>query len=187
MRKIPTLFEREWAGDRSRVVRRLDPVCDWIARGEGLATVKLDGMCAAVIDGALWKRREVKAGRPAPEGFRLEDRDETTGKATGWVRVGEGAEDRWFREAWGEGGLPDGTYELVGPRSQGGVERVYARHALVRHGAVRPAQEPPRDFEGLRAWLAGRDLEGLVWHHPDGRMGKIKLRDFGLERVVSRR
>ena len=24
------------------------------------------------------------------------------------------------------------------------------------------------------------DIEGIVWHHPDGRMAKIKRRDFGL-------
>ena len=40
----------------------------------------------------------------------------------------------------------------------------------------------PRMFAGLRAFLAGQDTEGLVFHHPDGRMGKIKLRDFGLKR-----
>jgi hypothetical protein len=26
------------------------------------------------------------------------------------------------------------------------------------------------------------DIEGLVFHHPDGRMAKIKLRDFGMKR-----
>jgi hypothetical protein len=34
----------------------------------------------------------------------------------------------------------------------------------------------------LREWLLDRDIEGLVFHHPDGRMAKIKLRDFGLKR-----
>lgn len=31
---------------------------------------------------------------------------------------------------------------------------------------------------------AGRfwNVEGVVWHHPDGRMVKIKTRDFGLTR-----
>lgn len=43
-------------------------------------------------------------------------------------------------------------------------------------------EQPPRDFDGLRAWLDGKDIEGIVFHHPDGRMAKIKLRDFGLRR-----
>jgi hypothetical protein len=50
---------------------------------------------------------------------------------------------------------------------------------LIVGGADEP---PPRDFDGLRTWLAGKDIEGIVWHHPDGRMAKIKLRDFGLKR-----
>ena len=24
-------------------------------------------------------------------------------------------------------------------------------------------------------------IEGIVWHHPDGRMAKIKARDFGIQ------
>jgi hypothetical protein len=24
-----------------------------------------------------------------------------------------------------------------------------------------------------------KDIEGIVWHHPDGRMVKIKKKDFG--------
>lgn len=36
----------------------------------------------------------------------------------------------------------------------------------------------PRDWEGLREWLRDRPFEGIVWHHPDGRMAKLKRRDF---------
>ena len=55
---------------------------------------------------------------------------------------------------------------------------------LVRHAFADIFDpEPPRTFAELRRWLAGQDIEGLVWHHPDGRMAKIKRRDFGLERV----
>jgi len=35
----------------------------------------------------------------------------------------------------------------------------------------------------LKAWMTGRDVEGIVWHHPDGRMAKLKLRDFGIRRA----
>jgi hypothetical protein len=37
-------------------------------------------------------------------------------------------------------------------------------------------------LEGLREWLSDKDIEGIVFHHPHGRMGKMKQRDFGLER-----
>ena len=29
--------------------------------------------------------------------------------------------------------------------------------------------------------VANNNLEGIVWHHPDGRWAKIKRRDFGLK------
>ena len=44
-----------------------------------------------------------------------------------------------------------------------------------------------RDFldvkinEGLKEWLEVHIIEGLVWHHPGGRMVKIKRSDFGFE------
>jgi hypothetical protein len=53
---------------------------------------------------------------------------------------------------------------------------------LVRHAAAMQYPDVPRDFDGLRDWLSLVNIEGLVWHHPDGRMAKIKLRDFGLKR-----
>lgn len=28
------------------------------------------------------------------------------------------------------------------------------------------------------------NIEGIVFHHPDGRMAKIKLRDFGISRAI---
>ena len=37
----------------------------------------------------------------------------------------------------------------------------------------------PRDFRGLMVYLRGRDIEGVVWWHPDGRMAKLKGTDFG--------
>jgi len=40
----------------------------------------------------------------------------------------------------------------------------------------------PRTFDALREYLRGRDIEGVVWHHPDGRLVKIKGKDFGLRR-----
>ena len=50
------------------------------------------------------------------------------------------------------------------------------------HSAAERYHDVPRTFDGLREWLHDRDIEGLVFHHPDGRMAKIKLRDFGMKR-----
>jgi hypothetical protein len=77
------------------------------------------------------------------------------------------------------------TYEAVGPKIQGGAER-FEQHTLIRHGWA-PAHDhaqlaiAPRDFAGLRGWLLAREYEGIVWHHPDGRMAKLKRRDFPAE------
>ena len=56
------------------------------------------------------------------------------------------------------------------------------RTAWSRTPTPRCWRTAPHTFAELRAFLAGQDLEGLVFHHPDRRMGKIKLRDFGLKR-----
>ncbi len=189
MKKIPTLFDRDWTGDRSRVVDTPNPAADWVFHGEGVATRKLDGTSCLVRGGALFRRRELKAGQPAPDSFVAEGTDPETGKTVGWVPVGPGPEDAAHREAFerlqGTGNVADGTYELLGPKVQGNPEG-YAHHALVPHALAPTVPDAPRTHAGLAAWLTGQDIEGLVFHHPDGRMAKIKLRDFGLKRQPAR-
>lgn len=77
---------------------------------------------------------------------------------------------------------PDGTYELVGPKVQANPEH-YDAHLLIAHAEADTFPECPTDFDALKAWIADKDIEGIVWHHPDGRMGKIKKKDFGLART----
>lgn len=188
MKKIPTIFERDWDGDRSLVVNVVNGKCQWVFDGEGIATRKVDGTCCRILDGKLWKRRELRKGEDMPDGFEVADVDPETGKTVGWVLVGDGPADRWHNEAFTrrqEMNLPleDGTYELIGPKVQGNPECA-ADSILVRHGFGLAGElcDVPRTFDGLRQWLSGQDIEGLVFHHADGRMGKIKLRDFGLKR-----
>lgn len=186
MRKIPTLFMRNRDTD-NRVRDEVDPECQWVIDGEGYATQKHDGTCCMVRDEKLYKRYELRPGKEPPEDFEpAGDVDENTGKQQGWVPVGKGPEDKWHREAMetlvyrsGPENNKDGTYELCGPRVQGNPEG-FERHVLVQHGSI--SMKAPRSFDELRDWLAERDIEGIVWHHPDGRMCKIKKRDFGLKR-----
>lgn len=191
MKKIPTVFERDWEGDRSRVVDQVHPGCEWVLAGEGVPTRKHDGTCCLIRGGQLYKRQELKAGQVAPGDFEEEDFDPETGKRVGWRPVGDGPEDRWHRAAvridgetpWP--GLPDGTYELCGPKVQGNPEALGV-HMLIPHGIERMIAFP-RTFEAIRAAFAhpGWTGEGIVFHHPDGRMAKIKMRDFGLKRRPS--
>jgi len=183
MQKIVSLFQRNYEGDR--LVRdELVPGAEWVAAGEGVATVKIDGTCCMVRDGVLFKRYDAKRGKQPPDGFEAaqEAPDPVTGHWPGWLAVDPAnPADRWHCEAVAPDspancGLLDGTYELIGPKVQGNLYGL-ERHQLVRHGAeVLP--DAPRDFAGLRAYLEGRTIEGIVWHHPDGRMVKIKRKDF---------
>jgi hypothetical protein len=189
MKKIPTLFERDWDGDRSRVVPQVHAGCEWVLAGEGVATRKLDGTCCMVRDGKLYKRRELRKGENAPPLFEQADYDiaEVTGKTVGWVPCDSGPADRWHMEAFEAAGgvrgmLADGTYELIGPKVQGNPEK-RERHVLAAHNdPTLVLADVPRTFDGLKAWMVSQDIEGIVWHHPDGRRAKLKLRDFGLKR-----
>lgn len=180
MKKIPTLFNRN-PEHRQELLPEPNTLCDWVFAGEGVATRKYDGACCRVVDTLLWKRRELKPGQVTPPGFEDVDYDEATGKTVGWVPVGDGPEDKWFREAVANGPYPDGTYELIGPKVQGNPEG-YSSHTLISHRTAPSYPEAPRTFDGLRAFLEPLDIEGLVFHHADGRMAKIKKRDFGLRR-----
>lgn len=174
----------------------------WVLEGEGVATVKFDGTSVLVREGRLFKRMDRKLTKQfgqkfrktrnmvlelhmfkeAPEGWEPcePEPDKKTGHWPGWVPVSEDKpEDKWHIEAFKSSGqLENGTYELVGPKIQAnpyGLET----HELWKHGST--VVEVPRTFEGIREWLEANDGEGLVFHHPDGRMSKVRRKDFGIK------
>lgn len=178
MRKIDTLFVREGR----LVTPAVTPGCEWVLDNVGVATRKYDGTCCLVRaedDGPKLYRRLVwdAAKGPAPAVWHHYDFNPEQRSGHGWFPVGDGPDDWMHRLAK----LPPyaGTYELCGPKIQKNAEG-YSEYTLVYHGAVR--LDAPRTFEGLRDWLKGQDIEGIVWHAADGRMAKIKLRDFGYHR-----
>jgi len=77
----------------------------------------------------------------------------------------------------------DGTYELCGEKIQKNPEHLI-NSELIRHGReVLPISD--FSFEGLRNYLSNPDIdiEGIVFHHKtDGRMCKIRKKDFGFKR-----
>jgi len=181
MKKIPTMFKRNPA-DMRNLLNEQNEDCAWVFAGEGVATRKYDGTCCLVKEGVLYKRRECKNGKPIPPDFIKVDYDPVTGKTVGWVPVREDDKaDRWHVEAFNPK-LKDGTYELVGPKVQGNPERMEF-HFLQSHSEATVFSDVPRDFGGIKNWLSERDIEGIVFHHPDGRMAKIKKRDFGQKRI----
>lgn len=183
MKKIVSLFQRNYEGDRL-VRNELVPGSEWVQAGEGVATRKFDGTCCMVRNGKLYKRYDAKAGKEPPVGFEpAQEPDAVTGHHPGWLPVGEGKEDQWFRAAFDSGvdafnqPLKDGTYELCGLKVQGNPEG-FELHVLVPHDGVIIKEPVPTDFEGLKEYLSDRAIEGIVWHHEDGRMVKIKKKDF---------
>lgn len=183
MRKIISLFQRNYEGDHL-VRNEIVPGAEWVINGEGIGTRKWDGTCCRIREGVLYKRYDAKKGKTPPSGFEpAQDPDPITGHWPGWIRVDNHAkEDTWFRAGFANtdvGELFDGTYELAGPRINGNPERLF-EHMLLRHGGV--IVDAPRTFNELREWFKDQDIEGVVWHHEDGCLVKIKTKDFGLKR-----
>jgi hypothetical protein len=180
MKKIPSVFVRHHDGDR-RLLDQILPESAWVVAGEGTATRKWDGTACLVKGGRLYKRYDAKQGKAPPEGFEpCQEPDPVTGHWPGWVPVGAGPEDRWFHDA--DKPALDGTYELCGPKiggKHGANPERFGTHRYIRHGDELLA-DVPRTFQGLKQYLGDHPMEGIVFHHPDGRMAKIKRSDFGL-------
>lgn len=177
MRKIKTLFERN-PEDRRYVVDQVTPGCEWVMAGEGVATRKLDGTCFMLDDaGTWWARREVKKDAVEPPAWTEIQADEVTGKRVGWEPAINSSFVHFFDQAAARLRDPHpGTYELVGPRINRNPDH-FDEHTLVPH-ATAEVLDAPRSFQPLAEWLRTRPYEGIVFHHEDGRMVKIKRRDF---------
>ena len=126
------------------------------------------------------KKYDEKKGKTPPINFiPAQEPDAITGHWPGWVPIGNTPTDKWSREAF-DPSLPDGTYELCGPKVQSNHEK-FLKHILIPHGKdVIP--DAPRTYEKLKEWFKGKDIEGIVWHSSDDKMVKIKKEDFGLKR-----
>lgn len=185
MKKIPTIFVRDFSKRPCLVTTEVTPGCEWVFEGEGVATRKWDGTCVLIREGKMYARYDCKKGRTPPEGFEPceEAPDPNTGHWPGWIAVEGQPQYKWHREALGVRSvepLPDGTYELLGPKINGNPDKAPS-HILIRHGNPQPQPQPEdRSFEGIKALLNELLFEGIVFHHEDGRMAKIKRSDFGL-------
>lgn len=187
MRKIPTLFKREFVNHN--VVNILPEVtegCEWVLNGEGIATRKWDGTCCCIMDGKLYKRYDAKHGKPIPDGAIpcQAEADAVTGHLPCWVLVSfDNPADKWFAKAYTEQieqgyEFKEGTYELCGIHFQGNPEGFSDDH-FIRHGEE-ILNVSDRTFEGIRKFLEENKLEGIVFHRGNGDMCKIKRSDFRL-------
>jgi hypothetical protein len=194
VKKIPSLFVRDFEGDPRFVLPVLTPACEWVFRGEGIPTRKRDGTACMVDEqGRLWRRYDAKNGKTPPAGFQPAQAaaDEITGHWPGWLLVGAGPQDKWYHVT--PAPTTPGTYELCGPKFQNNAEDL-PEHIFFRHGGELVEDFPTQVelatiwattdntaalFAFLRAVFSRLSMEGVVWHHFDGRMVKLKRSDFG--------
>lgn len=204
MKKIPTLFERVY--ENHKIVDVLPNVTagmEWVLAGEGVATVKVDGSCCAIINGELYKRYDAKKGKKVPEGaIKCQDEaDAITGHLPCWVKCDRNnPADKWFWAAYDSSinvkkdckilsfgttkvslneSLPDTeikTYEAVGEHFQGNPYNL-SGDMLVRHGEAKIEVE--RTYEGIRDFLSENYIEGIVFWKDGEPKCKIKRSDFG--------
>lgn len=188
MKKIPTVFERQY--ENHKVVGISDTFTSELAKKaflEGVATLKWDGSCCAIIDGELYKRYDAKKGKTPPVGaIPCCEADPITGHHPHWVKVDESnPADKWFVKAYkvtleavGELGVDDGTYEAIGMHFQGNP---YGRYVdqLYKHGI--DIVDVERTFEGIKKYLKDNYVEGIVFWLDGEPVAKIKRSDFGFD------
>ena len=187
MKKIPTLFVREFEGHTvKRVLPEVTEGLEWVLEGKGIATIKYDGSCCAIIDGKLYKRYDAKHGKPIPKGAIpcQEKADPITGHFPCWLACDrEQPSDKWFYAAYDclvkDIGIPlDGTYEAVGVHFQGNPYKM-EDDRLIKHG-LNVAFLKERSFEGIKQFLEENYEEGIVFWKDGEPKCKIKRSDFGL-------
>ena len=194
MKKIPTLFDRTFKDHKViGITDKITPGCEE-AFLRGIATVKYDGSCCAIIDGEFYKRYDAKVGKRKPPVGAIPccEPDPVTGHWPHWVKVDwNNPADKWFVEAYHNAyafenmivtlpseSFEDGTYEAIGPHFQGNPYR-YSLDILERHGEDTVTVE--RDFESIKNFLRTHKIEGIVFWLNDEPVCKIKRTDFGFD------
>lgn len=185
MNKIPTIFDRDWAGDR-RIVDSY--VVDPAMLRDAVATEKLDGMNVR-----LTVRNETLVRL---EKRRNPDRiQKDRGIEEPWyVDCGKDPVDQYLWDAASRADLcdiPDGEWsgEAVGPNIQGNTLSLSLnRVVLFSLGQAPMLTDVPVTFAELAEWLPKQQslygvgpIEGVVWHCKDGSMAKIKAKDFAAD------
>ncbi len=183
MKKTPTIFDRNWQGDR-KVIDHCATDFDF---SDAVATEKLDGTNVRLTVRnhtlvRLEKRRnpsKIEKAKGIEEPWYV-DADETD------------PADRWIWDAARNTDLsdvPDGEWsgEAVGKNIQGNPLNLDSNTVVLFSLGKAPVfEEAPTTYAELREWLPqqkskyGKDcpIEGIVWHKPNGDMAKIKIKDF---------
>lgn len=163
MKRIPTIFLRDMSLKCTPVKNEINPECQWVFDGEGIATRKIDGV-------NIKSKSNVPTERIKPVGDYTE------------AQYGPVGSCKYIQSAiMKHPHRPDGLYEAYGEGIRGNPEKVEGYH-MVRvqpiDMALRLTGEPKRMYRDLMGYFATHDIEGIVYHHRDGRMAKVKTSDF---------
>lgn len=190
MKKIPTLFEREFENHRVvKVLNKVTPGLEWVLNGDAVPTVKWDGSCCAIIGGEFYKRFDAKKGRKVPDGaIACCAPDPITGHWPHWVKIdisNPDPGDKWFVKAYSNWNTMiythDWTYEAVGKHFNGNPYNM-DHDILIPHGQTSCfGVQPPFTFDDIRNYLQNVEIEGIVFWKDQEPVCKIKRTDFGFE------
>jgi hypothetical protein len=182
MNKIETIFDRD---DRFRVTPKIRAGCEWVFEGEGFPTEKLDGtnVRITVTNHSIVKVEKRRNPTKA---------EKAQGQEPGYIDAHrEDPQDKHIFAAvlntvilsW-----PDGLYpcEAVGPKIQGNPLGLVSPVLYPFEYAPTLLPDMERSFESIKQYVLnldsifspGHPAEGIVFHHQDGRMAKIKRKDF---------
>ena len=136
--------------------------------------------------------------RPIPDGFipAQPDCDPVTGHWPGWLPLQE-KQDKWVFEAVEKGETLHGqefivgqTYECCGPKINSNHEGL-GSHWMFQHGTEVLDSVPSFDrtifdplffyLDEMRIYLQNLEHEGIVFNNAEGKMCKLRRKDFGLK------
>jgi len=182
MDKIPTIFERDWDGNRGVI----DQVVADVSGARVMATEKLDGTNVRLT---IRNRTVVRAEkRRNPSKI-----EKQKGVINPWyVDATDGdPQDKWIYDGIKNtdlAAIDDGEYsgELVGPNIQGNPLNLETNRIVLFKFGIMVFDSVPKQYDELKEWLKnakslyGNDcgIEGIVWWMDGKPIGKIKLKDF---------
>lgn len=186
MKKIKTIFERDWEGNRKVIDQYVDSAL-YVTLESCVATEKLDGTNVRLTVRNHTLVRLEKRCNPSKI-------QKQKGIEEPWYADATDGDpqDKWLFDAVKNTDLsdiPDGEWsgEALGKNIQGNPLNIDTNTIVLFSCNKAPVFENvPTTFNELKEWLPkqkskfGNDcrIEGIVWHAPNGEMYKIKTKDF---------
>lgn len=181
MEKIPTIFDRDWEGNRGIVNKPLFQI-----PSGAVATEKLDGTNVRItVRNSTVVRAEkrrnpdkIQKHKGITEPWYIDaDENDTQDK---WIF--DGIKNTNFYD------IRDGEWsgELVGANIQGNPLGLDGNEIMFFSLGLAPEfKDAPTSYDKLKVWLPAQEslygegkIEGVVWWHNGKPIGKIKTKDF---------